>query len=273
MEIPTTDLNVTILGSGTCVPSLERSACAVLMETAGKRLLFDIGPGTMRRLLEAGRSIFDIDYLFISHFHPDHIGELVTFLFATRYPDITSRKKPLTLIGGPGFREFYNRLNALFHHWIELPGILNIIELDIIELDTIELDTSSSIGIEFDGFAIRAASVAHRPESVAYRVIPAHGGDAVYSGDTDYSENLIRLAEAADLLICESALPDEFKVEGHMTPAVAGRTATAAGVKQLILTHFYPQCDQADMKRQCRTTYDGPVMLAYDLMTLTVRKS
>ena len=51
-------ITVTILGSGTCVPSLKRSSCAVLMEVGGERLLFDSGPGTMRRLLEAETSIF-----------------------------------------------------------------------------------------------------------------------------------------------------------------------------------------------------------------------
>ena len=47
-------ITVTILGSGTIVPSLARSTCSFLLEAAGMKLLFDIGPGTMRRLLEAG---------------------------------------------------------------------------------------------------------------------------------------------------------------------------------------------------------------------------
>ncbi len=51
-------ITVTILGSGTCVPSLKRSSCSVLMEIGERRLLFDSGPGTMRRLLEAETSIF-----------------------------------------------------------------------------------------------------------------------------------------------------------------------------------------------------------------------
>ena len=47
-------IHVTVLGSGTCVPSLTRSACALLMTVGTSHLLFDIGPGSMRRLLEAG---------------------------------------------------------------------------------------------------------------------------------------------------------------------------------------------------------------------------
>ncbi len=86
---------ITILGSGTCVPSLQRSSCSVLVEIGNQKLLFDVGPGTMRRLLEAGQSIFDISHIFLSHFHPDHSGELVPFLFATQYPDKNQRKKRL----------------------------------------------------------------------------------------------------------------------------------------------------------------------------------
>ncbi len=252
-------ITVTVLGSGSCVPSLYRSACAVLMETGGKRLLFDIGPGTMHRLLSAGVGIFDIDCLFISHFHPDHTGELVSFLFATKYPEPRARQRPLTINGGPGFAAFYNQLNTVFQHWIDLPGRLRILET----------------GPDFeqqalDGFTWTAAPVDHRPESMAYRIDTPGGFSAVYSGDTDYAENLIRLAENTDLLICESALPDGDKVDGHMTPSMAGRMAAAAGVKQLMLTHFYPECDDADISGQCRKTYDGPLRLARDLISFDV---
>ena len=72
MEIENQGLTVTILGSGTCVPSLQRGSCSVLVQIGNQHLLFDSGPGTMRRLLEAGTTIFDLDYLFYSHFHPDH---------------------------------------------------------------------------------------------------------------------------------------------------------------------------------------------------------
>lgn len=257
------DPTVTILGSGTGVPSLERSACAVLVETAGRHLLFDIGPGTMRRILEAGITIFDIDHLFISHFHPDHIGELASFLFATKYPDIEHRKTPLTVAGGPGFKSFYEQLNALFHPYIDLPGHLRIVELD----PHIKKDTLDS-----EHFTVTAAMVNHRPESLAYRVT-ARGVRVVYSGDTDYSENLVRLARNADLLICESSLPDEIKIEGHMTPSIAGKVATEAGVKRLVLTHFYPESDKADIELQCRKTYAGPLSLAHDLMKIKFTES
>lgn len=253
-------ITVTILGSGTCVPSLARSACAVLIQTDNTRILMDIGPGTMHRLLETGTSIFDIDYVLISHFHPDHTAELVPFLFATRYPDIRNRKKPLTIVGGAGLTSFYNALNAVYRHWIDLPGLLTLIELP---------DGGGEMH-NFQTFTLTTQPMAHRPESLAYRIAIAGEISVVYSGDTDYTDNLIALARETDLLICESAFPDDLKVEGHMTPSLAGRIAAAAHAKQLVLTHFYPECDPVDLQRQCRKTYGGPLILAEDLMTITV---
>ncbi|MGD8952490.1 MAG: MBL fold metallo-hydrolase, partial [Desulfobacterales bacterium] len=68
--------------------------------------------------------------------------------------------------------------------------------------------------------------------------------------------------------ICESALPDALKVDGHLTPSLAGEIATQANVGRLVLTHFYPECDQTDVTKECRKTYAGPLVLARDLMTL-----
>ena len=104
------DIAVTVLGSGTCVPRLERSSCSVLVETGGRKWLIDSGAGTMRRLLEAGTSHLEVSCLLYSHLHPDHTGELVSLLFATKYPEGVRRKEPLTVIAGRGFADFFNRL-------------------------------------------------------------------------------------------------------------------------------------------------------------------
>ena len=69
-------------------------------------------------------------------------------------------------------------------------------------------------------------------------------------------------------MICEAAMPDELKKDGHLTPSRAGRIATLAGVGKLVLTHFYPECETADMIEQCRKTYAGPLVLAEDLMSI-----
>ncbi len=272
------NISVTILGSGTCVPSLARSSCSVLIQIENKNLVFDAGPGTMRRLLEAGVSIFDISHMFFSHLHPDHTGELVPFLFANKYPDGSRRKQDLTLCGGTGFLTFYNQLKLIYNQWIDVSGRLKIIEFD----------NSHKDEHIFDEIKVTSIPVEHSPESVAFKVTAPNGSTVVYSGDTDFSENLIALAQNADLLICESALPDQMKTNGHLTPSYAGTIASRANVKKLVLTHFYPECDQAgsdqaeknqperdqperdqtDIRKQCRKTYTGPLILAQDLLTI-----
>ncbi len=259
MSLDSPRLAVTILGSGTCVPSLTRSACSILVEMGADKILLDLGPGTMRRLLERQVTVFDISHILISHFHPDHTGELATFLFANKYPDSSRRQKPLTIAGGPGFPDFFSRLENVYGDWIRLePGLLHLQDLSG--------DAQQPITIGAAGLAV--APMAHRPESLGFRLNFPQGRSLVYSGDTDYTENLISLAKGADILICECAVPDEKKIPGHLTPGQAGEIAARAVVGTLVLTHFYPECDQADIVAQCRRTYNGPLIVAEDLLLI-----
>ncbi len=252
------DMKITILGSGTCVPSLKRSSCSVFVETGSQKIILDVGPGTMRRLLETGNDIFDVTHIILSHFHPDHTGELVPFIFANKYPDGNRRKIPLTLIGGTGFKDFFNRLKKVYGEWIELtPELINIGEPE---------DTKTQ-WLDHSDFKLDFISVNHRPESIAIKITNINGSSLVYSGDTGYSENLITIASNTDLFICESAVPDHLEAPGHLTPSLAGKIASIAGVPFLVLTHFYPECDQVDIAKQCRRTYNGRLVLAEDLMS------
>jgi ribonuclease BN (tRNA processing enzyme) len=231
------------------------------MRTGDHILVFDSGAGTMRRLLEAGVEIYDVSFLFYSHFHPDHTGELASFLFSNKYPDGNRRKIPLTLAAGKGFTGFFENLKLVYGHWIELDsGILNIVEFDSANRDE----------RRFDDFKVETLPVEHNPESIAYRITGSGGASVVYSGDTDFSDNLVTLSKNADTLICESALPDALKVKGHLTPSQAGEIASRANVRKLVLTHFYPECDQVDVKKECRKTYSGPLVLAEDLMEIEI---
>ena len=253
------EIYVSILGSGTCVPSLRRSSCSVLMQINDNLLLFDSGAGTMRRLLEAGKTIFDISHIFYSHLHPDHTGELASFLFANKYSGTTRRQIPITCVAAEGFAAFYKNLTAVYGDWIELgPQLFSIVELDKSAVDT----------RRFNDFTVTSCPVEHIESSIAYRITSAGGKTVVYSGDTDFSEELVTLSENADILICEAANPDDLKVKGHLTPSLAGEIATRSNVGQLVLTHFYPECDQVDIEKECRKTYTGPLVLAEDLMKI-----
>ena len=223
-------------------------------------MLFDAGPGTMRRLMEAGTAIHDISIIFLSHFHPDHTGELASFLFSTKYASEDGRKEPLTLVGAKGFADFHAGLRNVYGNWIALPEHL----LRIVEMDNRAVDSR-----EFDGFRLQTAPVVHNEESIAFR-ITGSGVSVVYSGDTDVCESLADLAVGASLFICESSFPDELKRDGHLTPSLAGQLATRAKAERLLLTHFYPECESVDIEKQCRRAYSGRLYLARDLMKIVL---
>ena len=102
-----------------------------------------------------------------------------------------------------------------------------------------------------------------RPKSPEGKVV-------AYSGDTDYCPNLIELAKGVDLLILECSLPDDMKIDGHLTPSLAGRVARETECKRLLLTHFYPPCDKYDIVEIVKKQYKGEVKLAEDLMRIVV---
>ncbi|MBI9077252.1 MAG: MBL fold metallo-hydrolase [Desulfatibacillum sp.] len=253
-------MKITILGSGTCVPSLERGTCSALVRAGDSQMLFDSGAGVMRRLLEAGAGIGDVTHIFYSHLHPDHTGEFASFLFSTKYPRDFARRTPFVVIAGRGFEKFYRNLQTAFGDWIVLdPGIMEIVEMD----------TTGPDMRNFADFTLETRPMDHTDQSVGFR-INAGGKSFVYSGDTDYCQDLVDLSMNADLLLCECAMPDALKVPGHLTPSRAGDIAARAGVKRLVLTHFYPECDKTDVAAQCRTTWDGPLDLAQDLMEIII---
>jgi len=250
-------MSVTVLGSGTCVPSARRSSPALLVRGEGKLLLLDIGSGTLRRLAEAGISVHDIDLIFLSHFHPDHCADLVPFLFATKYAFSQPRNKELHLAGGPGLHNLLNGLKKVFGMWIVPEGY------------PFHLHEAKGM-IPFENFIFKTLPLTHSDSSIGLRIESPEGKTIVYSGDTDYCENIINLANSVDLLILECSLPEEMKVEGHLSPSLAGRIARESRCKRLLLTHFYPPCDERDLPREVAREFAGEIIMAEDLMKIEV---
>jgi ribonuclease BN (tRNA processing enzyme) len=157
-----------------------------------------------------------------------------------------------------GFIRFYELLKEAFAGWVEPPPGL---------MDLRELDPDGPDAVISDGLVIRSAPTNHTAGSLAYRV-EADGRSLVYSGDTDISDSLVDLAKAADLLVLECANP--FKVPGHLTPAEAGSLAARAGVARLVLTHFYPPCDEVDVVALAAQEFGGDILRAEDGLSLIV---
>lgn len=251
-------MEVIILGTGTATPQLERNASGVLVKTSTATVLVDIGPGIMRRLCEARVDYKQIDIVLMTHFHPDHVSDIAPFLFAHNYAYGNMRSDPFFLLGPRGLEQLYDGLVNIYGSWIE-PSLDRLI---IKELDETRRDN-----FFFRGTEIVSAPAEHSKPSISVRVNDGNKSVSI-SGDTAYSDNLVKLAEGTDVFICECSMPDEQEIPGHSSPSVAARMASLANAKKLFLTHFYPPCDQVDIVRQASFFYSGPIVKSEDLLRI-----
>ena len=251
-------MEITILGSGTCVPSLRRSSPCILVDTGAIKMLLDTGPGTLHQMLKAGITINDIDLIIYSHFHVDHTAEMAPFIFASMYAPESFRTKDLAILGPPGLKEFYRCLTLAYGKWI------------IPEHFTINWIEAGDGACEFPSAVVKTISTQHSGNSMATRIESASGRAVVYSGDSEYCPNLVEISRNADLLILECSFPEDMLCVGHLTPSLAGRVARESQCKKLLLTHFYPPCDSSDLLTPLREEFSGEVMLAEDLMKFSL---
>jgi ribonuclease BN (tRNA processing enzyme) len=218
-------MEITILGSGTCVPSLKRGSSGLILRIGERILLFDSGTGTLERMLKGGITHLDLDMVLYTH---------------TK----NLRERDLPIIGGRGFKTYFQAIQEVYGRWLQ-PDLFKIPIREV--YDDI---------LDYDLFRVIARPMTHLPESVAYRVESNDGKKVVLSGDTDYCPELVDLAKDVDVLVIESSLPDEMKAEGHLTPSLAGRIGREANCKKLVLTHLYPSLDNA--KRNTRESCLSP---------------
>ena len=106
-----------------------------------------------------------------------------------------------------------------------------------------------------------------------YGITDAVGRTLVCSGDTGECPAMEEIARDADLLFLECAFPNGRGIPGHLDPDGVTRIVKASGARQVVLTHFYPECDRVDIAQECRKTYSGPLVLAEDLMRIEVRRN
>jgi ribonuclease BN (tRNA processing enzyme) len=251
-------LSLVTVGTGTVAPSATRGSPAHWVERDGLRILLDCGPGTMHRLASCGLAWEHVTHIALSHFHPDHFGELPALLFALRHA--TERTEPVLVLGPPGTVQLVRRLADAYGEWLLDPGYPMGV-LDVQAGEPFPLGTAEA--------TLDVHRTPHTPESVALAVQTPEGR-IVYTGDTGPSDELGRWAEGADLLLAECSLPEGLAVAGHLTPASAGRLARVAAAKHLVLTHFYPQVESADIRAIVAREYAGSVTLAGDGDRFTV---
>ncbi|MCP4600578.1 MAG: MBL fold metallo-hydrolase [Proteobacteria bacterium] len=250
-------LKLIILGSGTTVPSLERSAPGYYLETPTQKFLVDCGSGTLVQLERSGNSYKDIDAVFVTHTHPDHIGDLTRLVQALKATPQFRRDKTLRLYGPSGFIDFYNAcIGSLVSRpedfSIELHEVKEVFNLNEVRVTAVATSHSST------------------RKSVAYR-FEVKNKSIVFSGDCDYDSQIIAISNEADLLVLDCSFPDALKTGGHLSASECGMVAKQAKVKSLVLSHLYPvPRNQETRLDECRAIFPGDVRLAEDLMLIEV---
>jgi len=250
-------MDLHVLGSGTCIPTVDRGPSGLALSLGSRLILFDGGGGSLRQMPKMGLDYRRIDFCCLTHFHPDHVSDLVPFLFALNYTVDFTRSLPLHILGPQGLENFFARMQGIFGHWIEAKTY------------PLSLHEGKESLFAFADFSIQTLPMAHSEACIGFRV-NGEGRSVVYSGDTEYCGNIVTLGLNADLLILECSFPEERKKAGHLTPSLAGRIAREAAAKKLLLTHFYPVFAGHDILGECKKEFCGEILLAMDGMKLPI---
>lgn len=240
--------SLTVLGSGDAFNSGGRCQSAYLLKSGDHNVLVDCGSSTLRQLKKLKISTNTIDAIAISHFHGDHIGGLPFILL-----DMARVKRSMALhIFSPpgGKRIIYWGLRLLY------PGNENIIERFPVKWHEYEPEERLSI----EGIEVEAFQVKHSPQVKPHGIrIKINNKIFAYSGDSGWTDNLIKVADQADLFLCDCTFLDT-EDEGHLNYVMLIKKKELLSCKQLIITHFDAEMLDASFHSAIRMANDGEVI-------------
>lgn len=252
-------MKLTILGSGTGVPNGARNSAGYFVELPDACVMMDCGAGTVHALDRYGLAWERLTHLFISHFHVDHVGELASLFFAFCYGMRSGRTEPLTLLGPAGLEDIIDGLMSAFGRKVFEPSFPVVVQA-VNPGDPVELGRETRL---------LAAKTPHTAESLGAR-IENRGRVLGYTGDTAYDEDLAVFFSGADVLISECSFREPRPDKRHLSIAEAARLATHASVAKLVVTHFYFEPDEAELKAELERGYDGEVVIGRDGLSVEV---
>jgi ribonuclease BN (tRNA processing enzyme) len=238
-------MRLTVLGGCGAWPEAGQACSGYLVEHEGFRLVVDVGYATVPRLLERVAAN-QVDAVFISHGHPDHCADLNPLLRARALRDDPPPPLP---VYAP--RAALDAVLAL-----DRPGML----------DAAYVLHEFTVGnrLEIGPFRAQTRLLPHWMPNAGVRLA---AGDRVitYTGDTGPSPDVVDLARDTDLLLAEATYVDHVPEDSrrYLSSAhQAGRQATDAGARRLLLTHLLPGTDPAATRAAARDGYDGEVGVA-----------
>jgi ribonuclease BN (tRNA processing enzyme) len=254
-------MKLTILGSGTSVPHPERAAAAYWLETQNGTILLDVSADAPHRMAQEGLDWPNLDAIWISHFHLDHIGGLTPFLFSLKWaPQTRNRSKPLRIFGPKGLRGIVDAVNDSNDY-----GLFK----QVFNVDIVEVAPNAEFEI-LPNMNATTLSTPHTKESLALRLKLDDSKLFVYTSDTGFSEDLAPFAKDAALLLMECSFRRNKPVEKHLELADAMRLAQQCAPAKLVLTHLYPEWDNVDLAAEARSLWPGETIEARDGLRLEI---
>ncbi len=283
-------MKLTLLGTGVPIPDPSRRGPSQVVEVGEELLLVDCGAGAMHRLLEAGygqpggRALrLPLRTVALTHLHSDHVTDLPNLLWAgwvmgwwVEAPQV---------VGPPGTAALVHHLLEAFAYDIDVRCKGEDARRESLIPRVVEVDDGWCT--EGDGWRLTSFRVDHEPVDQAFGFRVDSGAAAIaISGDTRYSENLIRYAHGADVLVHEvysrQGMERRLQVaaqaarQRHLAELIAsyhtpsdevGRIATRADVKQLVLSHLVLGIGgtPADIAADAATGFSRTVTVGKDL--------
>jgi ribonuclease Z len=252
-------MKLVVLGSGTSLPHADRTAAGYWVETESSRALLDISADVPHRLAAEQLDWVNLDAIWLSHFHLDHIGGLAPLLFGTRSaPQLQQREKPLRLFGPAGFVKIVAAIDeANGYRLFQQP----------FPLETIEVTAGQSFDFLPD---LRATVFAtpHTKESLGIRLKDKSGSVLVYTSDTGYSDALAESLKGATVLLMECSFFQNKPVTAHLELSEALALARKCQPEKLVLTHLYFEWDGIELAREAQRYWPGETIAAFDGLRL-----
>jgi ribonuclease Z len=282
-------IKVTLLGTGAPVPSIERFGPSILVEAGGQKLLFDCGRGAGQRLWQLKIPLGQVNTLFLTHLHSDHVVGIPDVWLTGWIPAVYGRRSdPFEVLGPSGTKNMMDNVVKAFAWDIntrskeknkaDSGAIVNAIDIE-------EGFVWEKNGVKVTPFTVRHADFID--SALGYRIDYA-GHSVILSGDTRYSENLIRFAKGADVIVHEVAAANEQSMQNsdlvnqilgfHSSPEDAGRVFELVKPKLAVYSHIVlltsdptvPAPTVSDLWRRTKKIYKGALQVGEDLLIIEV---
>jgi ribonuclease BN (tRNA processing enzyme) len=241
--------NLTLLGTGTCQIEFERRASSVLLELDSVYILFDCGHGTLQRLLEAGVHHNQVDHLVLSHFHPDHVSDLIPLLHAGAWSRQNPRASDIHIYGPPGVRSLRDGFVSIFGIMAFQQSSYSLVVHEV---------TEGYFGIGFQRFEFLSLPPANN-HGLRFTY---NGKTYAFTGDSNFHAQEVEFLKGVDLAVIDS---------GHVQDDEIVDLAVASHAQTIVCSHLYREIDAPHLQTLAEQRgYHGTITVGRDLMSFVL---